>query len=275
MIQVTNLKVESFEVGQRTITWEVVSTDESLSDYEIDVYRGEFPTTVGEFDVLISGVEPDTGTWVDSGLEYYEYTHNRKAFYILRTRDLTSADDSFTTPFRMQSEPDLQALEIIRRHNIVFSNPRYSGRSVVIVKKRTWGTFCTTCFDTVTQRVDSTNCTDCYGTGISGGYSQPISLRAMISDKPSYRVMREFGEWQDTYVLVTLPPNPDVVPGDILIDEFNRRFTIISPVRHVQKGLYTLQQQCRAKEVQKGDIVYTIPSIPEMGFADGYGEGFE
>ncbi|KYK22702.1 hypothetical protein AYK24_00310 [Thermoplasmatales archaeon SG8-52-4] len=264
MITLENVTVDTLGLGNRRIQWEVVPTHEDLNLFLLDVYRAEAPGALSEFDLVVSGLSVLDGTYIDSGLQRMDYSTNRQIYYYLNVLDTGTAETSLEGPYVMESEPDYASNEILRRYGIFFDNPRYQVRTFYVLKKRTWGNQCS-CIDDVTQEPRNENCTICYGTGIVGGYFNPIAVRGMRSDKPSRQMINLFGAWQDTNVFFKLENTVKVIPGDYIVDEHNERYLIEGPVNHLQKGIYTLMSNVRAKTVSKSDPIYRYGMIEELG----------
>ena len=165
----------------------------------------------------------------------------------------------------MLAQPDLQALEIIRRKNIILTNPRYNARTFYLLKIRTWGNFCSRCIDSITQKPQDDHCPVCYGTGIEGGYHTPLSIQGFRSDKPKQLQINLFGSWEDGDVFFNLQNNPYINPGDFIVDEFNERYIIQSPVKHIEKGLYIIDQMIRAKTISRDHPVYDYDLTSLLG----------
>ena len=74
-----------------------------------------------------------------------------------------------------------------------------TGRDCKVLKRRTYGTYCTTCYDEVLFRATDPNCTECHGTGFKTGYFPAISMKAMINAAPKYNQITMFGESLDLH----------------------------------------------------------------------------
>jgi hypothetical protein len=264
MISLENVSINTLGVGNRRIQWEVVPTHEDLNTYVLDLYRAEAPGDLSEFEVVVSGIASSDGIYIDSGLERMDFSGNRKIYYYINPRNTSTLETSSSGPYVMESVPDYVANEIIRTYSLFFENPRYKTRTFTILKKRTWGNYCE-CVDPITQESRDKDCPLCYGTAIEGGYFNPISIRGMRSDKPSRQMINLFGAWHDTNVFFKLQNTVEVVPGDTIVDEHGERYLVESPVNHLQKGIYTIMQNVRAKTVSKVDGVYNYDLTETFG----------
>jgi hypothetical protein len=259
MIELINTYIDTFSVDQLNIHWEVQNTGEVISDYHLDLYRAETSADISEFEYIASGIDPSLGLYEDNNLQKMGYSLNRKIYYYIKVIHNTTGVNKNFGPYTMQTVPDYAALEIIRRKNVLLNNKRYSARTFKILKRRTWGDYCSRCFDPITQRVQDANCQTCYGTGIEGGYFQPMEIRGFRSQKSFRQLLNLFGKFEDNEVSFVLQGYPILTINDVLVDELNDRYKILDPVRHTEKGLYILEQQIRAEIINKTNIIYKVP----------------
>ena len=259
MIKLKNIRVKIEEVNARLIEWEVTSTNETISDYTVALYRGETPSKVLTELTEVALLNANSGRFLDDELNNMDYSRNRVIFYTLKVYK-TSTPETYEIqePVRSLPIPDNYTLAILSDKNLLFNNPRFNARTFSLRKKRTWGDRCSDCFDPVTQRVTKDKCTTCYGTGFEGGYYSSIIFRAMVTDRQNQKNITEMGIMDDTEVIFFTSNHPEIVPGDVITDEFNNRFYISGPIRHTRKGQYIITQTFRAKQMPKSDVIYSI-----------------
>ena len=183
MLTLESLDITSYDVNKLTLTWAYEDTPEALSGYNLSVYRSENPGVSGllGFDLVESGIAATTYVYEDYGVSGI-FDPLRTWFYKIKFTELSSLTESVqpvTPAYRKGTTADLAALEIVRRKNIALD--RYSGRDFFVIKKRTYGTHCPTCWDSTLQRITIDNCPDCYGTGWTDGYFKAIYLKGMLS----------------------------------------------------------------------------------------------
>ena len=194
MLSLTSLTVSSYDVDKLTVTWTFKNTSESLSNYSIDVYRGESPSTgTSEYTVVGSGISANTASFDDTTISGI-YHPTRTWFYKLKlTNNLTSETSLLfdNTPAYVKSyTTDRPTLEIIRRKKLVVD--KYAGRDVKILRRRTYGTRCSLCWDTTLSRRTLDDYTECYGTGITGGFFSHISHKGIITASPKFNQITIF-----------------------------------------------------------------------------------
>lgn len=153
---------------------------------------------------------------------------------------------------------DKFALEILRRKNL--SLDRHAGRDFYILKRRTFGTHCPTCWDETLQRSSESTCTSnpsCYGTGWTTGYFNAIYTKAMMNVAPKYNQITMFGQWMPQDTMFTMLNFPPLRSQDIVVDENNKRW-MVKQVRSVEKNGFLIEQNAQCSLIALDDIIYTI-----------------
>ena len=259
MLSLTSLTVTTYDVDKLTVTWTFKSTSESLTDYVIDVYRSETPSTgVDEYTLVGSGISADEPFFDDttvSGL----FHPTRTWFYKLKltntVKDTSALLFDSTPAFIKSYTVDKYTLEIIRRKKLVLD--RFSGRRIKLLRRRTYGTKCSLCWDSTLSRTTSDGDAQCYGTGVSGGYFTPLATNALLTTAPKYNQITMYGEWMPSDCLMNLVGVPPVKQGDVVVDDAAKRWAIKS-VRSVEKGGVLIEQICQLSLVSPSDIVYQL-----------------
>ena len=257
MLSLTNLTVTTYDVDKLTVAWTFKSTSENLTDYVIDVYRSESPGTgIDEYTLVGSGISANTASYDDttvSGL----FHPTRTWFYKIKLTHSVKGTTALlfdSTPAHIKSYTiDRPTLEIIRRKKLALD--RFSGRSVSILRRRTFGTRCSTCWDTTLSRVTKDGDEECYGTGISGGYFPKQDVKALLTTAPKYNQITMFGEWMPSDCMMNLVGVQPVKQGDVIVDDAAKRWAIKS-VRTVEKGGVLIEQMCQLSLISPSDIVY-------------------
>jgi hypothetical protein len=76
--------------------------------------------------------------------------------------------------------------EILRKEYMYMRT--YTGICGCLLKRRHWGTACTECLDFDTGDITSGQCDVCYGTGVVGGYFDPVSYYISESGNAPKRI---------------------------------------------------------------------------------------
>ena len=167
MLSLTSLTVTTYDANKLTVSWAFKSTSESLSNYVIDVYRSETPGTGGidEYTLVGSGISATTSYYDDitvSGL----FHPTRTWFYKIKVTNQSTSKSSIlfdTTPAYIKSlSLDKYTLEIIRRKKQV--QDKFAGRPVYVLRRKTFGQRCPTCWDSTLFRRTKDDDTTCFGT---------------------------------------------------------------------------------------------------------------
>ena len=259
MLSLTSLTVSSFDVDKLTVTWTFKNTSESLSDYTIDVYRSESPGTgTSEYSLVASGISATTASYDDTTISGI-YHPTRTWFYKLKLTKVSTAETSLLfddTPAYVKSyTTDRPTLEIIRRKKLAID--RFSGRDIKILRRRTYGTRCSLCWDTTLSRRTLDDDVECYGTGISGGFFSPLSAKGLIAAAPKFNQITMFGEWMPSDSMLNLVGVPPVKTNDVIVDDTNKRWSIKS-VRTIEKGGIIIEQICQLTLIAPADLIYQI-----------------
>jgi len=212
--------------------------------------------------LIASGVNAEDYDYIDT-VSGYEYNIHREFYYALEpVYETDSSTGTYIGPTTVAVIPDKFAKAARRHQNVGF---RLTGKPVAILKKRTFGTFCS-CFDSTLGRRTQTNCADCYDTSFDGGYFNYIIVSGIISSPPRKQMLLEWGSWQPMDAMITLESYPVVAPDDIVVDRLNRRWKIIE-VKLTSKALAIVTQNAHIRMIPKDDIIYsfTVPDLSDYG----------
>ena len=256
------LVIHSIELDQKptssiAVNWELLGSNEDFSRYRLSVLRSFAPSEdPAEYDLLGSGINPDTTSYY---LDTDIMTVSDKIlnlYYMIQISGLDGQGVSYSNPAKtMYQVTDKYAREIIRRRQIVFDH-HSSTTAHIYIRKKT-GTFCTNCYDPITQRTTISDCTTCYGTGYVGGYYAPITVRAQLSNQPVRETFQLFGAWQDQDGVVYMQAFPLVAPKDIIYIA-DRRWIVLT-VGVTSKSEYSLSQIVHVRQIERLDIVNQLP----------------
>lgn len=259
MILIDTLDIRSYQSEQLTLTWVFKDTIELLEDYEIDVYRSENPglSNFDGYDIVASGISANVFSYTDTGITGL-YDPLRTWYYKLDVKN-TVTDDTSAQPeiaaYRKGNSTDRIALEIIRRKNIPLQ--RKVGRDFYILKRRTYGTHCTDCWDEVTGRMLISSCSTCYDTGWLDGYFEDIYLKGMMTVSPDHNQITMFGEWVPKDIVIHVLNFPPLRAKDIIVDDENNRW-IVKQVVPTKMGGFIIEQSVQCSLIALDDIIYTI-----------------
>lgn len=141
----------------------------------------------------------------------------------------------------------------------------FTGTEVAILKRRHFGTRCTSCYDRVLgTSVSASICPECFGTNWVGGYHTPLITDAKIVTAQAERVVTHPGITVVKQCRIGLPAFPTVEPDDIVVELDNdRRWFIKSLDDKVFRQRLT-KQFALATEIGRTNIEYQILADPRL-----------
>ena len=256
MLKIAKFYARSFDLDHINVFWEPeeLHASEDPIVYEFTLFKSESPG--GPWTKIIG---PFTNRY------FYQDTTNpmqhkyRKIHFklVVHSKRTNESDEYITSQI---PEPDLIALEVIRRENMLFK--KFAGRKCLIYPRKTIGARCG-CYQKTAQRQSISNCMTCYSTGILGGYSSPFASYIQIdpsmkTEQPTMNVT--YNPSQTTARLISFPP---VNPKDIIIENENKRWIIVS-VNTTEKFRSPLRQELSIKEILKSDPGYKLPVLEDI-----------
>lgn len=152
-----------------------------------------------------------------------------------------------------------------------------TGRAGWLLKRKSWGALCENCGNPVTGQETNSDCAECYGTGVTGGYHDPfpmmmelgnLDLLASIGPEPSNRHIA------NREVLAVNFPRLEHL--DVWVDhDSGRRFVVQERIRTaVEKRGIPLVVSLHLQPIETTDVVYglAVPSTaPYTGYQLGLG----
>lgn len=184
-----------------------------------------------------------------------------------------------------------QGFHLVMKRNEQLLMDQYAGNPSTVIKKKSFGTHCTNCWDNLRKQTYKSKCPICNGTGLVVGYYQPISIQIAWGASQSVGVVQESGKDVTGQIQVRMSNYPIVKPGDLIINnDTNRRYKILSPisrseaplratfedgVRKLSRSNYIVSQLLILKEIVSSDPEYDlrpgniseVPQIEEPGGA--------
>ena len=134
-------------------------------------------------------------------------------------------------------------------------------RRGILLKRKLNGQECTACIDPLTKQPTKSDCTECFGTGIVGGY--------WIQDNPNVIFLSEFQSISDVTSLGHVDPIkrqcifvglPQPLVGDIWVDTTtNRRYIVRDTVIASSINDVPVVTKTTLGLLASGDIAYKVP----------------
>lgn len=257
MLTINNIELDQKPTTSIAVNWSIEGSNEDFSRYRLSVLRSFAPSSdPSEYDIVGSGINPNASYYF---LDTDIMTVSDKIlnlYYMIQVSGLDSHKVSYSNPATtMYQVTDKYAREIIRRRQIVFDH-HSSTPAHIYVRKKT-GTFCTNCFDPITQRTTKSDCTVCYGTGYVGGFYAPITAKVQMSQQPVREMFHMFGSWQDQDGVIYMQAYPLLAPKDIVYIS-DRRWIVLN-IGATAKSEYNIAQIAHVRQTERMDIVNQLP----------------
>lgn len=239
------------------ISWTIQDTTELVEDYSFAVYTASAPTPPTAFtkispDIVGFSFVYELPNKLNSSIhEYFRIGVTELATDTTVLSDVVGA--SYLVP------PDAYADAIIYQEQYFLEN--ILGRPPVkLFMRRRTGTRCPVCWDDDLLEVTRSSCDTCYSTGYLGGYSVPQELFISFTE-PAFQTKFDVVDIKNVQNVPTYAwasNYPLILPDDILVDEFNRRFRVIQSQPTTKDGRIYLRQNLQLQLLPPTDISYSL-----------------
>jgi len=231
-------------------------TSEDLTDYVFDIYRNT--SLDGEYELIASDI--DSFQYADRDVNLYK--QSIKYYYKVKVKNIKTLEEEFSTEIGELSNhiPDNIANSVAIQYDIyldrVVSNPK-----VYLLSRKRFGQKCAFCYDEIRMQAKNDNCPHCYTTGYMGGYHKPIKIPiCYMSNKEGLQQLLDIsnvGEVSNP-IQAWVKNYPIVQPGDIIVDDYNRRFEVIN-WQPTTKNNFILRQVLTLQKLPHSNIIYKFP----------------
>lgn len=265
MLQVTSLRVRSFDLDHLDLFWEIAPVmgpakdgdPHSIFDYDFYVLRtGDSP--MGTYETIAG---PLRDQYMLRDMQVSLLHKWRQYYYKIRVVHRPTGEETFFGPSASdESEKDLIAAEIIRQEDILFRE--FTGRKCWLFIARTFGPICT-CYDPYLKRRTRSGHKLCFDTGFLGGFMAPIEVFVQIDPQGKNTQATSLGEIQPNDTTARMISFPPVSPRDILVETENLRWKVIS-VSNTERLRSAVHQELKLHSIPKGDIEYNLPLNVEL-----------
>lgn len=165
-------------------------------------------------------------------------------------------------PFGFQGQLPLDAVEIIRQHNILLrgvnGHVSQTGIKATVYKRRTFGPRCPDCTDAVTKRIVVGQCGSCGGTGFRDrGYYNPIVVYMTFSPHPRVLQLANLGKIEDNETTAFLTNFPLLYAGDMVVEP-NEAHWHVKQVDVTERKRTIVHQVIRLRQLDHGDVEYQL-----------------
>lgn len=251
MITATILSILPISSDKICVSWEFSKSVEDFRDYIFTLERSESPES-GFESVLKFGHITEA---VDS-VRFKKIW--RDLSYRIKSVNTSTGEAKYSDVATMSSAPNLEALEIVRRADILLKNRRHgTGVPVAVFKHKNIGPSCE-CWDENKQRLRTSNCPYCYGGRIEGGYYSPIITWANTSPPTKLVQIPQWGEMEPNEARIFFNNYPGLNPKDLIFSPASMTFFTVEKIETTTRREYILHQIVSASGLDRSHIVYRL-----------------
>ena len=241
------------------VQWLLEPEDTDVESVEVELARSESPsgpwTNLQVFDPVVTFSFTDkTVPWRPKNFEIY-----------YRMRAVLKTDGSLVSeslPFGFQGQLPLDAVEIIRQHNILLKgvngHESQTGIETPVYKKRTFGARCLECTDGPPGRVVISQCGECGGTGYrNSGYYDPIRVAMNFQPAPKSVQISNLGKIEDNDTVAFTTNFPIMYNGDMIVEPNEAHWRVVNADVTERKRI-VVHQLLRLRQLDHNDVEYEV-----------------
>lgn len=258
MIQVTSIKVRSYELDFLDIFWELnEQSEERIEEYDFYVLRS-IDGPAGPFR-QIAGPFYNTFQLRDGDVQRLHKW--RDYFYKIRWVHRASGREQQAGPVKLEAPADRIAMEIRRRELLLLRE--FNGRQAFLFPRYTFGQRCGSCYDkgrrdnSISRRTQQ-NCASCFDTGFVGGYASPMSIWIQFDPSPIQPQRTDLKEHQFVQTTARTTFFPPIKPKDMIVEAEDRRWRV-EQVSFTEKHRAKIRQELMLSEIPRDDVRYSVP----------------
>lgn len=226
-----------YRSGSAEGPWEALATDLEDTFFFVDEHFDE-PAIAG-------GIRRDLNLFSLQRVIYYRITCTYGSTTVETTEQLEAGLDRRRRGIRRKLVRDAaKALKLV------------VGTEVAILKRRRWGVQCEHCVSKGTGQVVRAHCSYCWGTGILGGYWDPIYGYAQRQRSPLQTQVAPEGNLEVNKVNVIMLALPQVESGDILVFLRDDRRYVVEVVNPTQLQSVDVHQELQVSELSRSSREY-------------------
>lgn len=241
------------------VQWGLEPESTDLASVEVELLRSESPsgpwTKLQVFDPFETFAFTDrTAPWRSKNFELY---------FRLQGVDKGSGQPVCDClPFGFQGQLPLDAVEIIRQHNILLKgvngHPPQTGISTTVYKKRTFGRRCSECVDAATGRKVISQCRVCNGTGFADfGYYDPIRVPMNFQPSPRLIQLSTLGKVEDKETTAFMTNFPIMYVGDMVVEPNEAHWRVVQ-IDVTERKRVVVHQLLRLRQLDHNDVEYEV-----------------
>ncbi len=266
MLDVTNIRVRSFDLNYLDVYWDVAPCHEDINQYEFYVVRSD--AEFGEY-AEVAGPLVNMFHVRDNSVRGHKSFYN-KIYYRVLCKNRFSGEEKYypeTGGVCLSAPLDLVGLEMARINNVKLKE--FTGRKLWVFTRKTSGQRCSACYDPVAARKTKSRCANCFDTTWVGGFNAPVEVYGMIISPDEASVHADFGNIEIENTALLIGNYPELFEGDIIIEAENVRWRVGSTIKKVKKSRAIIRQQAPLHRIPNGDVEFKLPmNLSEQELAD-------
>lgn len=141
---------------------------------------------------------------------------------------------------------------------------KLDGSAIAILKRRHYGELCLKCRDKTTHSIIRSSCKACWGTGIIGGYWNPVASFARRTPAGASAAVTPQQRSDTAGVTLWLPPTPAVEPDDLLVSFRDQRRYVVSDAEQPEVQMEPTHQKVTVQEIPSDSLLYELLVSPDV-----------
>lgn len=237
--------------GTAEIRWSLTPHAWDAADLSFSLFRSNSPT--GPWEVLGEAAD-GRFHFIDTGV--FGINVSRTYYYVVRAASKSGkgyCDSDISNP---GPDYDNIATELVRKKTMYMLQK--GGMPMAAFLRRTWGPKCALCFNHERMLPENPDCPSCYGTGFTGGFSNPVLMPAILNP-PKETIVNAGIPYEPRQIYCELANVPLLDPRDILVDIRNNIRYTVEELSTYTRRLAIVSQVCRLNRIDENDAKYSLP----------------
>lgn len=250
-MKIESITIRPLKVDTLHISWVFTKTLESFQDFAFTLERSESP----ESGFIAITTFNHTTEYID---ELYYRRLWKNLYYRVKIENKRTGAISYSIVGSLMTPPNLEALEIIRRNDILLRNRRHgTGVPVAVFTKKRIGPACE-CWDVDKQRLRTSNCRSCYGSHIHGGFYSPIISWANFTPNTKLIQIPQWGEMEPNEQRLFMSNYPVLSPGDVIFEPSSMSVYTVEKIETSERRGTMLHQIVSASFIDRNSALYSL-----------------
>lgn len=208
------------------------------------------------FDDLRDVPAPPSGT-----RENVNFLSLHRNIYYRVTATVNGSDNYVSAPTPLGDRLDRRNMLLRRKlQRDISVGFKFNGVPVTLLKRRHWGTRCSTCFDLLTKSVTKPKCEDCFGTGYQTGYWAPTQTMGRFTVTAPQTSITNHGKTDISQLRLYMLDYPVLEPDDIVVHKRQNKRYIVKHRTQTELRTVSVHQVLLINELPRDSVEYRIPA---------------